>query len=154
MKFDRTTDGDSRNTEAEKTASVPCGKNLPWSKRCLLASGLICAGLGILGLFLPVLPTTPFLLLACYCFLKSSKPLHSWLIGHRILGPYIYNYMAFRTIKLRIKVFAVSMLWVALAASFFAVNLWFVRLLLFVIGIAVTTHIVLLKTCRDENKKN
>lgn len=65
-------------------------------KYFLIAAGFLSLGTGIIGIFIPVLPTTPFLLLAATCFIKSSKKLYQWLIDHRVFGKYIENYIKYR----------------------------------------------------------
>ncbi|MFO7636933.1 MAG: YbaN family protein [Clostridia bacterium] len=119
-------------------------------KSLLIVSGMVALGLGILGIFLPVLPTTPFLLLAGYCFLRSSKKLHCWLVNHRVFGSYIYHYMTYKAVKKRAKIMAVIFLWTTLAISFFLVDIIYVRIFLVLVGIAVTTHLALLKTYRED----
>jgi uncharacterized membrane protein YbaN (DUF454 family) len=64
-------------------------KLVPWTSRFYLSAGFVLVGLGVLGIPLPLLPTTPFLLLAAFCFARSSSRWHRWLITHRVLGPYI-----------------------------------------------------------------
>jgi uncharacterized membrane protein YbaN (DUF454 family) len=114
-----------------------------------ITAGSVCVGLGILGAFIPVLPTTPFLLLASYLYLKSSKRLHNWLIGHRLFGSYIYNYITYRAVRRRVKIGAVIFLWVTLAISIFLVNNIYIRILLIFVGISVSIHILTLKTLED-----
>lgn len=114
-----------------------------------ITAGSVCVGLGILGAFVPVLPTTPFLLLASYLYLKSSKRLHNWLIEHRLFGSYIYNYITYRAVRRRVKTGAVIFLWVTLALSIFLVNNIYIRLFLMLVGIGVSIHILTLKTLED-----
>ena len=75
------------------------------------AAGVLALLLGILGLFLPLLPTTPFLLLASWCFARGSDRLHGWLLSHRVFGEYLRNFEAGRGIPLRAKIVATVMLW-------------------------------------------
>ena len=114
----------------------------------LLILGLISLGLGILGIFLPILPTTPFLLLSTVLFARSSQRLHDWLINHRILGEYIRSFMVDKSIPLKVKIISISLMWaVMLCTIFFAVNnkLW-LQLLLAAIATGVTIHILSFKT--------
>ena len=69
-------------------------------------AGCSCVGLAFLGLFLPLLPTTPFLLLAAFCFSRGSERLHGWLLGHRTMGPIIRDWNERRVIRPRVKVLA------------------------------------------------
>ncbi|MFA6735842.1 MAG: YbaN family protein [Saccharofermentanales bacterium] len=115
-------------------------------KWLLITSGTISLILGVTGIFLPVLPTTPFLLLAAFCYARSSRKLHDWLISRKHLGSYIHNYMEHRAIKKSVKVRAVIFLWVALILSMILVDNLYVRIILPLIGAAVTWHIASLKT--------
>ena len=116
-------------------------------KYFLALLGLISLGLGILGIFLPVLPTTPLLLLAAALFLRSSKPLYEWLMNHPRLGPYITDFMVHKSIPLRVKVISVSMLWITLLYCAVCVaEHWAFRLFLIVLAIAITIHILSYKT--------
>ena len=74
-------------------------------------AGALAVLLGILGLFLPLLPTTPFLLLASWCFARGSDRLHRWLLSHRVFGEYLRNFEAGRGIPLKAKILATLMLW-------------------------------------------
>src|SRR3989337_3676982 len=73
--------------------------------------GTVFLGLGVLGIALPVLPTTPFLLLSAACYYKGSKRMHNWLLNNKWFGGYIRNYMEGRGIPLRTKAFAMALLW-------------------------------------------
>jgi len=121
-------------------------------KILLIIAGIISFALGVLGIFLPVLPTTPFLLLASFCFYRSSEKLHNWLNNHKIFGSYISNYMKYHAVRRRVKVGAISFLWITLSISAILVENIYVRILLGAIGIAVTIHILSLKTLENINK--
>lgn len=82
--------------------------------------GLIATGCGIAGAVLPLVPTTPFLLLAAFAFARSSPRLHDWLVSHPVLGPPIENWRAHGAIATRVKVLAVVVMAVTLAASVLA----------------------------------
>lgn len=88
-----------------------------WKRLGLMAFGCVCVGLGCLGAVLPVLPTTPFLLLALWAFSRSSTRFHFWLLHHRQLGPFIADWERDRIIPVRAKVVActamsISLTWV------------------------------------------
>jgi hypothetical protein len=121
-------------------------------KRALFAVvGIVSLGIGLFGVFVPLLPTTPFLLLAAACFLRSSTRLHRWLITHRWFGPYIRNYQEHRAITTPARAIVLLLLWGTLAyAAFMVVDNVAVRVLLLVVGLAVTTHIVMLRTMTRE----
>lgn len=112
----------------------------------------MCVGLGVVGVLVPLLPTTPFLLLASACFLRSSDRLHRWLLGNRIFGDYLRRYRNGEGLPLSSKVTTLVLLWASLGASaFWAVpgRLWWVKLLLLGVGIGVTVHILRIKTRRQ-----
>ncbi len=113
----------------------------------LLAAGNISLSLGIVGVFLPVLPTTPFLLLSAACYVKSSERLYNWLIHHPVLGLYIRSYILYRAITVRAKIISIAALWIVIASSvFFFVSLLWLRILLAVIALGVTVYLVSIKT--------
>ena len=102
-------------------------------------------------MLLPILPTTPFLLLAAYCYARSSEPFYDWLLTNRLFGEYLRNYRAGRGITLRHKVFTLALLWLTIGYSAcIAVSIWWVRLMLFGIAIAVTIHVAMIKTLRKQ----
>ena len=94
----------------------------------VVAIGYLCVVLGVLGIFLPVLPTTPFLLLASYLFYRSSPKAQQWLLGHKYLGPYITDFQIHKSISLRVKVYSISMFWITIPRFLLAVAfVWLVR---------------------------
>jgi len=122
-----------------------------WRKWLLITAGLLSVGLGVLGIFLPILPTTPFLLLAAACFIRSSKGLYRWLINHKWFGPYIRNYREFKAVTLRAKIVTLILLWGTIGYSAFGVlHSWLLRGLLLTIAVGVTIHILSLKTLTEE----
>ena len=113
----------------------------------LMAGGTVAVALGVAGLFLPVLPTTPFLLLAAVCFSRSSKRFYDWLLSNRWCGAYIRNYREGRGITRRQKAIAILFLWLTIGyTAGFAVSLGWVRLVLLGIAAAVTLHLLWIKT--------
>ncbi len=120
-------------------------------KWILVTIGTIAIGLGVIGIFVPLLPTTPFLLLAAACFARSSESLYTWLIGHRWFGGYIRHYHEHKAITLRAKVVALAFLWGVMGyTAFGTVTTWWVRVLLGAIAIGVTIHLLRLKTLTRE----
>ena len=119
----------------------------PLMKWLLTILGCVSLGLGILGIFLPVLPTTPFLLLSAALFLRSHSVLYEWLMNHPKLGPYIKNFMEHKSIPLHVKIVSVVMVWLTLlnCAIFVADHLVF-RLIFILIAAGVTIHILSYKT--------
>ena len=124
-----------------------------FKKHLLAAGGTLSLGLGIVGMFLPVLPTTPFLLLAAYCYLRSSKRLYDRLMNHRLLGGYIQNYLKYRAVSRNAKIASLAALWLSLSISFAAVHNTAVRLVLALVGIGVTIHLLTLKTIPKEAER-
>lgn len=118
-------------------------------KWILTILGLLALGLGILGIFLPILPTTPLLLLAAALFLRSNRGLYDWLLNHPRLGPYIRNFMEYKAIPLKIKVLSVSLVWITLLnCAIFVADHWVFRLFFIVLAAAITVHILSYKTLK------
>lgn len=122
-------------------------------RNLLIISGTLSVGLGILGMFLPLLPTTPFLLLACYCYARSSRRFYNWLINNRWCGEYIRNYQEGKGITLKHKVLGIILLWLTISYSIWLVSAWWVRLLLLGIATGVSGHLLRLRTFRPEVEK-
>jgi uncharacterized membrane protein YbaN (DUF454 family) len=111
------------------------------------AAGILSIGLAVAGVFLPVLPTTPFLLLAAAAFARGSPRLEAWMLGHRIFGRMIRDYRERRGIRLGVKIFAISILWLTIGASaLFAVTHIAARIALGLVAAAVTWHIASFRT--------
>lgn len=117
----------------------------------LVGIGLTSLAVGIVGIFVPLLPTTVFLLIAAACFARSSERLHRWLLGHPWFGPYITNYREHRAITRRAKIVSLVALWGTLAVSSVAAPpyVW-IRLILLCVGIGVTLLLLRLKTMTPE----
>ena len=113
----------------------------------LIISGTISLGLGIIGIFLPILPTTPFLLLAAACYARSSKRFYDWLLKNKWFGAYIKNYQLGNGIPGKVKVLSISVLWTSILLSiFFFITILWMKFVLAFIAIAITTHILKMKT--------
>ena len=109
----------------------------------LVVAGFFFVGLGVVGIFLPLLPTTPFLLLAAACFAHSSERFYRWLVNNRWFGPYVRGYREGRGIPVKIKIFTIALLWVViLTSATFVVSNLIVRIILLVVAVGVTVHIV------------
>ena len=111
-------------------------------KALLIALGTISVALGVIGIFLPLMPTTVFLLLAAACYARSSERFYQRLINHRYLGSYIRNSREGRGMRRRDKVITLGLLWVGIGATMvFSVQAIWLRLLLLVIAVSVTVHV-------------
>lgn len=116
-------------------------------KGILIVSGTFFLILGIIGIFIPLLPTTPFLLLAAACYARGSKKFYNWLINNKWLGEYIKNYQEGRGIPLTVKILSITLLWVTITFStIIIVSNFLLRIILIIIAIGVTIHILTIKT--------
>ncbi len=122
-------------------------KAVNWVKPLLIIAGSIFVSLGILGIILPVLPTTPFLLLAAACYARSSQRFYCWLLNNRWFGTYIDNYRRKMGMPLKIKLLTLLLMWLTLALSLiFAVNSLSLTIILILLVLGVTIHILRIKT--------
>ena len=121
-------------------------------KTLFVVLGALSLLLGLVGIFVPLLPTTPFLLLAAALWVRSSPKLYAWLLAHRRLGPYIRNFRENRAIPLRTKIYSVTLLWATLLyCIFFVVEAWWwAQLALLAVAVGVTWHILSFATLRKE----
>ena len=119
----------------------------------LITAGTLFLGLGIVGIFLPVLPTTPFLLLAAACYARSSQRFYDWLLNNKWFGTYVKNYREGRGVPLKVKIFTISLLWITILASIFiAISEWWIQLMLMIIAMGVTLHILTIKTFTQKRR--
>jgi len=118
----------------------------PAIRLALLAIGWLSVGLGVIGIFLPVLPTTPFLLLAAACFMRSSQRFYLWLVNHRHLGPWIVDYLQGEGIPLKGKVYAITLMWLSIGLSSYLVPLFWARAFMLTSAVLVTLYILKQKT--------
>ena len=118
-------------------------------RRILIGAGTLSTGLGIIGIFVPILPTTPFLLLAAACYMRSSERLYRWLINNRIFGAYVRNYIEGKGMPVKIKMFIILLLWLTIALTIvFGVQNIVIKIVLICIAVGVTAHIALIKSRR------
>ena len=118
-------------------------------KGIFVVAGTVSLGLGALGVFLPVLPTTPFLLLSAAFYYKGSERMHRWLLNNKLFGNYIKNYKEGRGITLKAKAITLLLLWTTICYSaFFIVNMIALQIVLLAIAGGVSIHILTLPTFR------
>jgi len=121
-------------------------------RRLLIGAGTLSTGLGIIGIFIPILPTTPFLLLAAACYMRSSERFYQWLINNRVFGAYVMNYIEGRGMPVKLKIFIIFLLWLTIGLSItFGVQNIVIRIVLICVAIGVTIHICLIKRRKFED---
>lgn len=114
-----------------------------------IIAGSISLTLGIIGIFLPLLPTTPFLFLTAACYARGSSRLHNWLLNNKLFGKYIRNYREGKGIPARSKVLALTLLWLTIGYSiFYVIPILIVKIILLTIAILVSIYIMSLPTLR------
>lgn len=122
-----------------------------FSRGLYLAGGMACVGLGVLGILLPVVPTTPFLLLAAACFARSSERFYVWLLTNRVFGSYIRDWREKRGLSIPLKIWVIIMLAATMALSIYFVPLLPVRVLLALTGLCISIYIWRLPTKTDDD---
>jgi uncharacterized protein len=141
--------------KAKPSQNVKCEKKGQKIIRALwLALGLICVGLGAIGMVLPILPTTPFLLAAAACFCKSSTRMYNWLLSNKWFGEYIRNYREGRGLPMKTKIIALTVLWATIGIStVFLLNrllpsqlVFPIQLIMISVAVGVSIHILKLPT--------
>lgn len=118
-------------------------------KTAYIILGTISLVLGFIGIFLPLLPTTPFLLLTATLYFRGSLRLYQWLLNHKYLGTYIRNFRENKAIPLRAKIYSLLLMWGSvLYCIFFLIPLMGVKILMFLIAMGVTRHILSFRTLK------
>jgi len=114
--------------------------------RLFIAAGSISLGIGIVGIVVPLLPTTPFLLLAAYCYSRGSRRLHNRLLSNRLIGSYLRNYLEGKAMSLKAKIWSISILWGVIGCTaVFVIDSLVIRIVLLAVGSGVTVHVALLR---------
>lgn len=118
----------------------------------LIILGTLALGLGVIGIFVPLLPTTPLLLAAAACYLRSSERMYGWLMNHRRLGPFITNYRQHGAITKKHKIMTLVLLWTAIGYSaIWATRSLVLRIGLLAIAAGVTIHVLSLRTLKHDD---
>ena len=131
-----------------KDNSETSGSKVPgrFIRIVLIVAGTVSLGLGIIGIVLPLLPTTPFLLLTAACYARSSERFYNWLLNNKMFGNFIRNYREGRGIPVRVKILSIALLWIAIIYSTIVVSILLIRIILILIATGVTIHILSVKT--------
>ncbi len=131
----------------KKKSKTEAIRNL--TRPLLITAGTLFVGLGIIGILIPILPTTPFLLLAAACYARSSQRFYHWLLNNKWFGNYIKNYVQRKGVPLKIKALAITWLWITIGFSVvFVIEIFLVKLILIVIAIGVSIHILCLRNLK------
>lgn len=118
-------------------------------KSLLVTTGFLSLSLGVLGIFLPLLPTTVFILFAGFCFARSSEKFHLWLIRHKHFGPIVSAWEKDRSISRKNKIKAITLLWLSISVSIAIIWKLWATLLLLTIATLVSLYLINLPTTRD-----
>lgn len=111
--------------------------------------GSLSLGLGIAGIFLPLLPTTPFLLLTAALYFRGSPRLYEWLLRHKQLGPYIRHFREHKALPVHVKIVSVSLTWLTLLyCIFFLIPYSWLKVLLLLLAAGISWHILSYKTLK------
>ena len=128
---------------------VPMPEKL--KRRLFVIAGTIALVLGVVGIILPVLPTTPFLLLAAICYMRGSQRLYNALLYNRFVGNHVSNYLEGRGMSLTNKIWTISLLWITiLCTAFLVTESLVVRIILAIVLGGVTVHILLIRTLKNK----
>ena len=140
------------STADTEAAAVPNDLPVPNRHRLVrwffIALGSLLVGIGVLGIFLPLLPSTVFFLMAAGCYGKSSPGAYRWLTTNRYFGRHLKNYREERGATVPAKVASITSLWIGIGLSEYFIDNWWLRLLLALIAVGVTVHLLRLRTIR------
>jgi len=142
--------------EVPKEAMQPDSRSSPRvaqqvKRALLLTAGFLALGLGLIGIVIPILPTTPFILLAAICFARSSPRFHAWLLGNRVFGRHLEDYLSGRGVSPWVKAGTLTLLWVVtgMSMAFFVTVLWG-RILLGIVIVGVSAHLLMVRNRRPD----
>ncbi|HOI25837.1 MAG TPA: YbaN family protein [Paludibacteraceae bacterium] len=119
-------------------------------KTVYIIIGTISLLLGTMGIFLPVLPTTPFYLLTAWLYMKSSDRLYAKVMSNQYFGNTVYNYQKNKAITMKSRIIAITTLWLSISFSIYLVEILWVRILLLFTALCVTIHLCRMKTLRKK----
>lgn len=108
----------------------------------LISVGWLSVVLGVIGIFLPIMPTTPFLLLAAACFMRTSPKFYRWLVEHPHLGKYLVYYLEGKGIPLKAKIYTIVLITISMSVTSYIVPVTAVKILLPLVGVLVVLYIV------------
>jgi uncharacterized membrane protein YbaN (DUF454 family) len=115
------------------------------------AVGTFFLALGLLGIAVPLLPTTPFLLLAAACYLRGSRKMHRWLLTNRVIGRYLKAYREKRGLPMKVKIVTIFLLWFTIGiTALVAIDNIIIQVILFAVAVGVTLHLLAIKTAKEE----
>jgi hypothetical protein len=135
--------------DSKDELSIEEARPSKFKKGLFIVAGTVSLGLGFVGILLPVLPTTPFLLLSAACYYKGSERLHRWMLDNRLFGDYLRNYKEGKGIQPRTKIFTLILLWSVISFyALFMLNNVIIQIILFAIAIGVSIHIIALPNLR------
>ena len=123
-------------------------------KKLYVTFGFLAVALAIVGVFIPGLPTVPFLLVALFCFERSSKKYHDMIMNNKYFGPVLQDYYSGKGLTSSVKIKAISFLSCGMAFSIYKIQNLHARIALVVVWIGVAIHIILLKTKKPKIKSN
>ncbi len=131
--------------------NVEKSKKKKFLNRIIFLGGTITLIIGMIGIVLPILPTTPFLLISAAAYAKSSKRFYKWLINSKFLGTYIRNYKEGKGMPIKLKIITLIILWITIIISlFFMNNLIWIQIILLIVACIVSIHIISIKPKRDK----
>ena len=127
-------------------------KNL--KKKLYIAFGFLAVALAIIGVFIPDLPTVPFLLVALFCFERSSKKYHDMIMNNKYFGPVLQDYYSGKGLTPSVKIKAILFLSCGMIFSIYKIQNLHARIALAIVWLGVAIHLILLKTKKTKNKSN
>lgn len=140
--------------EDTQKEEIPKKELSNFNKKALVIAGHIMLLLGILGIIIPLMPTTVFLLMASFCYAKSSPKLDDWIHTNKYFGKHLRNYKDKKGTTISVKLFSISCLWFSILLSIYTLrnysNFLWISILLLIIAIAVTIHLITIKTYKPE----